>query len=116
MTILEVFRDIAPEFADVADDIILRFIEYAKPQVDADKFSTSYDLAVAYVAADMYYTTQRSGGTIGAIASKREGDYLALSYGLPSDLHYTSTYGQKYIQLCKQYIVPVMVTGYTANE
>jgi len=114
MTTLDIFRDIAPEFASEEDDKVLRFIGYATPKVSLAQFGDNYELAIAYLAADMLATSKRSSGTAGMISGKREGD-LALQYAVttPTDGTFITTYGQKFAWLCKLHVIPIFVTNET---
>lgn len=114
MSTLDIFRDIAPEFSSEPDDKILRFIGYATPKVSLSQFGDNYDLAIAYLAADMLAITKRSNATIGGLTGKREGD-LSLQYSVPTleDGSFVTTYGQKFAWLCKLHIIPIFTTNET---
>ena len=115
MTTLDIFRDIAPEFASETDDKVLRFIGYAEPKVSLAQFQDNYDLAIAYLAADMLAISKRkSSNIIGGITGLREGD-LTKQYSVPTptDGSFVTTYGQKFAWLCKLHIIPIFVTNET---
>jgi hypothetical protein len=115
MAILDIFRDIAPEFENETDEKILRFIGYASPKVSEVQFGDNYELAVAYLAADMLAISKRKSSAItGEITALREGD-LAKQYAVPqpSDGSFVTTYGQKFAWLCKLHIIPIFVTHET---
>ena len=112
MTTLAVFRDIAPEFSGVSNDAVNRFIGYITCQVSQDFFGCDYDLALAYLAADMIAIAQRRGGVTGQINMKKEGE-LAIGYTVPKDDRYVTTYGQRFLLLMKKRVLPIMVTKYS---
>jgi hypothetical protein len=111
-TILQIFRDIAPEFVLTNDATVTRFIGYVTNQVDSTLFGSDYGLAIAYLAADMLSISLRSGATTGMIDLKREGE-LSLGYAVPDDKSYVTTYGQKFLQLRKMHVTAALVTNYT---
>jgi hypothetical protein len=113
MTTLTIFRDIAPEFSAVNDAAVTRFIGYITCQVSQDYFGCDYELALAYLAADMIAISQRRGGVTGQINMKKEGE-LAIGYTPPKDDRYVTTYGQSFLTLMKKRVLPIMVTNYTA--
>lgn len=113
MAIIDVFRDIAPQFSSVSDAQVLRFIGYVTCHVSQSVFGCDYELAIAYLAADMIEIANRDDGqTTGMITSKKEGD-LSLGYKVPDDMSYVTTYGQKFLQLRALHVFPVMVANET---
>lgn len=112
MAIIDVFRDIAPEFSAISNEQVQRFIGYVTCHVSQSVFGCDYELAVAYLAADMMSITKRSAATTGMITSKREGD-LALGYKVPDDTSYVTTYGQKFLQLRALHVISIVVANET---
>lgn len=101
MSILDIFQDIAPELYSAAgQDKCERFIGYATPRVDLSLFKDDYQLAVAYLAADMLAVSlQNAGGSIaGAVLQKKFGD-LQVNYSAPNQTKKTTIYGIKYEEL-----------------
>lgn len=119
MTILEVFRLIAPEFADVTDEVVQANIDLYADMISKKNFGRFYERAVAfYTAHNMalanIVSAEGSSGssiTAGAIIREKEGD-LERQYsegGSSTDLFDKTLYGRQYQSLLRLCVVPVTV-------
>ena len=117
MTILEIFRIVAPEFAEVPDETVLANIALCEDMVSKKNFGKFYERAVAFYAAHNMalanlVATDGSGGTsitAGAVTREKEGD-LERQYSegtAREDLLDKTVYGRQYLNLLKLCIVPV---------
>lgn len=108
MTIIEILRAIAPEFANKTDIELQVFINLAELRVSHTVFgvvgSDKRNFAVALMAAHIMSLTTRDGNG-GAITSLREGD-LAVSFNAGSDINslMSTSYGMQYKQLMDENI------------
>lgn len=125
MTQLEMFRKIAPEFAQISDEEVQGMLDLVGDILSKKRFGKMYDRAVALLAAHQFtlqtlITNDENAGaatslTSGALVSEREGD-LQRSYGgmasssgddMDSLLKKT-VYGLQFLTLRSMCIVPVM--------
>lgn len=115
MAVLDVLKEIAPEFENVDSARLNTFIGFAENQVSEVIFELDHELAVAYLAAHMLALSTRNedigvNGLAGNITSKKEGD-LALGYALPSALGTedgtlsTTSYGIEFIRLRNMHVI-----------
>jgi hypothetical protein len=108
-TILEILKDLAPEFANEDQALLERFIDYATPSVSSKRFKPEviYQQAVALYAAHLL-TLRARGGKSGPVSSIREGD-LSISYealqGQDNTELYQTVYGAQFVQLRRQNIM-----------
>ena len=118
MTILEIFRVIAPEFKDISDEVIQANIDIYADMISRSAFGKYYERAVAfYTAHNMALTNMMtsSGSTSadvigGSIIREKEGD-LERQYSegkTTSDLLDKTVYGKQYLNLMG-IIVPVTI-------
>lgn len=114
-------KDIAPEFAGIADVRVARFIDRAKLSVNSDIFGRVYDLAVTYLAAHMISISNdpsSGGSSISQIVTSEKVGDLSRTYQEsdssttnPSSLSRTR-YGDEFLRLRRQCVLsPVVVTG-----
>ena len=119
MTSLEVFRLVAPEFAEITDEVVLANIELYSDLVSQRNFGRYYERAVAllsahYMALANIAAVDGSSGssiTAGAVVREKEGD-LERQYGESAnsnDLLAKTLYGKQYLDLRKMCIIPVTV-------
>lgn len=119
MTILEIFRVIAPEFADVTDEVVQANIDIYADMISRSNFGKYYGRAVAFYTAHNMALTKimtSSGSTStdvigGAVIREKEGD-LERQYSegkTTSDLLDKTVYGKQYLNLMKVCIVPVTI-------
>lgn len=125
MTQLEMFRKIAPEFAQISDEEVQGMLDLVGDILSKKRFGKMYDRAVALLAAHQFTlqtliaNDENAGAatslTSGALVSEREGD-LQRSYGgmasssgddMDSLLKKT-VYGLQFLTLRSMCIVPVM--------
>ena len=118
MTILEIFRVIAPEFKDISDEVVQANIDIYADMISRSAFGKYYERAVAfYTAHNMALTNMMtsSGSTSadvigGSIIREKEGD-LERQYSegkTTSDLLDKTVYGKQYLNLMG-IIVPVTI-------
>ena len=119
MTILAIFRVIAPEFKDIPDATVQANIDIYADMISRANFGKYYERAVAfYTAHNMALTNlMTSSGsssadvTGGAIVREKEGD-LEKQYAEgknSNDLLDKTVYGKQYLNLMKVCIVPVTI-------
>ena len=119
MTILETFRIVAPEFAEVPDEIVLANIEIYSDMVSKKNFGKFYERAVAFFTAhnmalaNLVAVEGSSGSSItaGAVIREKEGD-LERQYSETTsreDLLDKTVYGRNYLMLSMMCIVPVTI-------
>lgn len=117
MTILEIFRIVAPEFAEVPDETVLINIALYADMVSKKNFGKFYDKAVAFytahnMALSNLVAVEGSSGTsitAGAVVREKEGD-LERQYSEGTKREDTldkTVYGLLYLNLLKACIVPV---------
>lgn len=126
MTQLEMFRKIAPEFAQISDEEVQGMLDLVGDILSKKRFGKMYDRAVALLAAHQFTlqtliaSDENAGAatslTSGALVSEREGD-LQRSYGGMSSsssgddmdsLLKKTVYGLQFLTLRSMCIVPVM--------
>ncbi len=123
MTALEIFRMIASEFQEVADDIVTNWIELSKPLISERKFGNTYQQALALLAAHKMKMAGLGDISTGKIddalrvSSYSEGE-TSISYSISQggnnavDAEYTLTgYGLQYLTLRRSKIIPILSAG-----
>ena len=119
--ILGIFRVVAGEFESVDSDKLRIMIQLQGQRLSEKAFGKNYDLAVAYLVAHTLTLDNvlKNGGatsgalTSGAVTSEREGN-VQVSYASPSNsgsldsLYSKTAYGQLFLELRKQSIIPAM--------
>lgn len=126
MTVIEYIRMLAPEFEDVYDDDIQKWIDFVKPMVSKKQFGKLYDHALAYLIchklkmAGLGESPLGDMGKIGvgfALGSVSEGG-SSISFGasqssnLAKDAELALTsYGLQYLQLRRMCVVPIHISG-----
>ena len=122
--IIKIFRVVAGEFESVDSDKLRIMIQLQGQRLSEKAFGKNYDLAVAYLVAHTLTLDNvlKNGGatsgalTSGAVTSEREGN-VQVSYASPSNsgslgsgdsLYSKTAYGQLFLELRKQSIIPAM--------
>ena len=126
MTVIEYIRLIAPEFDDVYDDDIQKWIEFVKPMVSKKQFGKLYDHAIAYLICHKLKMAGRGINPLGdmgqigvgfAVGSVSEGG-SSINFGAgqssnlapDAELGLTS-YGLQFLQLRRMCVVPIHCSG-----
>ncbi|SHI61984.1 Protein of unknown function [Anaerovibrio lipolyticus DSM 3074] len=119
MTILEIFRVIAPEFKDVPDATVQANIDIYADMISRANFGKYYERAVAFytahnMALSNIMTASGSSSTDvtgGAIIREKEGDleHQFAEGRTSSDLLNKTVYGKQYLDLMRLCIVPVTI-------
>lgn len=125
MTALELFRQMAPELADIPDDRVQLELDFQGDAVSRDKYGKYWERAVIYLAAHSLTLSQliQSGSagsaaiTGGQIVMEKEGD-LQRQYGSGTaggsasgdgdSLLRKTAYGLLFLSLRDMLIVPAM--------
>ena len=118
MTILEIFRVIAPEFADATDEVVQANIDIYADLISRSNFGKFYGRAVAFYTAhnmalaNMMTSSGSSSTDVigGAVIREKEGD-LEKQYSegkTTNDLLDKTIYGKQYLNLTG-IIVPVTI-------
>lgn len=123
MTALEIFRMIASEFQEVADETVTNWIELSKPLISERKFGNTYQQALALLAAHKMKMAGLGDISTGKIddalrvSSYSEGE-TSISYSISQggnnavDAEYTLTaYGLQYLTLRRSKIIPILSAG-----
>ena len=126
MTAIEIIRLVAPEFSEVDDAVISKWVEIVKPMVSQKQFGDLYEQAMAYLVchklkmAGNGVTPLGDLGTIGigfSIGSVSEGG-TSVSFGagqssnLATDAELTLTaYGLQFLSLRRLVIIPIRCSG-----
>lgn len=99
LTPVEIFRKVAPEFANVPDDVVAGYLDLAEAFVCSGGYGKAYNLALSLMAAHIMASpggySQDGSNSSGRILSRKEGD-LSITYGnVSSDSSYLggTTYG-----------------------
>lgn len=120
---LRIFRIIATEFSDIADEEILKWIELAKPFVSKKKFGNTYDHALAYLAAHKLKMAGYGDTTMGKVddalrvSSFSEGDAsigfsVSQVNNMSVDAEYALTiYGMQFLSIRRSRIIPIISAG-----
>lgn len=123
MTIENIFRMLAPEFAEIEDEEINQWLELTKPLVHIKKFGAVYTQAWALLTAHRMKLAglgDTSFGKIGdslRVASYTEGGTsVSFSTGQQSSLTpdaelATTAYGLQFLELRRSHIVPITIQG-----
>lgn len=123
MTAIEIFRLIAQEFQDIADDKIKQYMELFSSQISKSRFGDTYEQALAYLTAHKLKMSGHGNTENGTIAeslkvsSYSEGE-TSISYttnqqtNLTIDAEYALTvYGLEFLTLKRNAIVPIISSG-----
>lgn len=123
MNAFEIIRVVAPEFKNVADDEVCKWIDFAKPFVSKKKFGNAYEHALAYLAAHKMKMAGRGDNSMGKVddalrvSSYSEGDVsigFSVSQGnnMSVDAEYALTiYGIQYLSIRRSKIIPIISAG-----
>ena len=110
--VLQVFRVIAPEFANLTDTQVTEIITLFAPMVSKKTFGTKHNLALAYFTAHILalngvytQTGASSDSSVAGVKREKEGD-LEREYAIPDasdymSLLYKTYYGRMYLQIMK---------------
>ncbi len=127
MTALEIIRLTMPEFEQVQDDKVEKWITLARPLVSEEKFGQLYEQAVALLTAHKMGLSGIGGTLAGTKLSMASGQGLAsvsegetsISFDTagtsmaatdPMAAEYAKTiYGLQYLSLCSQVIFPAVI-------
>ena len=126
MTAIEIIRLVAPEFSEVDDTVISKWVEIVKPMVSRKQFGDLYEQAIAYLICHKLKMAGNGAnplgelGTIGigfSIGSVSEGG-TSVSFGagqssnLATDAELTLTaYGLQFLSLRRLVIIPIRCSG-----
>lgn len=127
MSITEVIRLIGPEFKDVGDDELSKWVELVKPMVSKKLFDDLYEQAVAYLVCHKLKIAGKGENPLGnigsigslgfSIGSVSEGG-TSVSFGanqssnLASDAELAlTTYGLQFLSIRKMVIIPIRCSG-----
>ena len=126
MTVIEIIRMLAPEFNEIDDSTLEKWIETVAPMVSKKQFGDLYKQALAFLVCHKLKMAGNGDnpfgdiGTIGigfAIGSVSEGG-SSVSFGanqssnLATDAELALTiYGLQYLQLRRSVIVPIHCGG-----
>lgn len=126
MTAIEIIRLVAPEFSEVDDTVISKWVEIVKPMVSQKRFGKLYEQALAYLVCHKLKMAGNGAnplgelGTIGigfSIGSVSEGG-TSVSFGagqssnLATDAELALTaYGLQFLSLRRLVIVPIRCSG-----
>lgn len=121
-----IFRLVAPEFDQVADEELSKWLSLCAPLISKRKFGTLYDQALALLAAHRMKLSGKyepeetaaiqSIANSGRVASYTEGQ-VSISFNSSassgsSDATYELTsYGQQFIELRRSLVVPITIRG-----
>lgn len=121
-----IFRLVAPEFDQVTDEELSRWLSLCAPLISKRKFSALYDQALALLAAHRMKLSGKyepeetaaiqSIANSGRVASYTEGQ-VSISFNSSassgsSDATYELTsYGQQFIELHRSLVVPITIRG-----
>ena len=127
MTALEIIRLTMPEFDQVPDDKVEKWITLARPLVSEEKFGQLYEQAVALLTAHKMGLAGAGGTLAGTKLSMASGQGLAsvsegetsisfdtagtsLAATDPMAAEYAKTiYGLQYLSLCSQVLVNIVI-------
>lgn len=127
MSITEVIRLIGPEFKDVEDDELSKWIELVQPMVSKKLFGDLYEQAVAYLVCHKLKIAGKGENPLGdigsigslgfSIGSVSEGG-TSVSFGasqssnLANDAELAlTTYGLQFLSIRKMVIIPIRCSG-----
>jgi len=126
MTVIEMIRLLAEEFADVPDDKINMWIEFCLPLVSKKQFGKLYERALAMLVCHkmkMAGLGENTLGDLGKIANGFSASSVSdggssISFAnsgggnLQKDAEYALTvYGTQYLQIRRMAIIPIHVSG-----
>lgn len=120
MTALEIFRLIAEEFQDIAEEKIEQYMKLFSCQISKKRFGATYEQALAYLTAHKLKMAGQGNLENGTIAdSLRVGSYAEgetnISYitnqqtNLQVDAEYALTiYGLEFLTLKRNAVIPII--------
>ena len=130
--ILNIFRIVAPEFADVSGETVLQWIELTAPFVSKKRFKTLYTQALALLTAHRMKlaglspadiakgVTVESAGGGSAVSSFSEGG-MSISFNTPNPLDADSElvltqYGSQYLRVRNLCVIGILSAGEGPNS
>lgn len=120
---LEIFRLVATEFKDVADEEVKEWMEFSKPFISKKKFGNTYNHAIAYLTAHKLKMAGKGDNTMGKVddalrvSSFSEGDAsigfsVSQANNMAVDAEYALTiYGLQFLSIRRQKIIPIISAG-----
>ena len=127
MSVTEVIRLIGPEFKDVEDDELSKWIELVQPMVSKKLFDDLYEQAVAYLVCHKLKIAGKGENPLGdigsigslgfSIGSVSEGG-TSVSFGASQSTNLANdaelaltTYGLQFLSIRKMVIIPIRCSG-----
>ena len=126
MDVLSIFRLIAPEFKDVADDIVKQWIALTVPLVSRRRFRAVYDQALALRSAHRMEMSNKGLnaakveallGGLSNVSSYKQGqrsvsfDTSASDFSGEEDDLTLTKYGVQYLTLQREKVMPIVSAG-----
>lgn len=120
---LEIFRSVAPEFKDIADEEVCKWMKLTEPFLSRKKFGDTYFHALAYLTAHKMKMAGMGDTSMGKaddalrVSSYSEGDVsigfsVSQANNLAVDAEYTLTiYGLQYLTIRRSKIIPIISAG-----
>lgn len=120
---LELFRLVAREFDDVADDDVFKWFDATKPFLSKKRFGNMYEHALVYLTAHRLKMAGYGDNSMGKVddalrvSSYSEGDVsigFSVSQGnnMSVDAEYALTsYGLQYLSIRRSKIIPITSAG-----
>lgn len=121
-----IFRLVAPEFDQVTDEELSKWLSLCAPLISKRKFGTLYDQALALLAAHRMKLSGKyepeetaaiqSIANSGRVASYTEGQVSisfnnSASSGSSDATYELTSYGQQFIELRRSLVVPITIRG-----
>lgn len=105
MSAIQIFEDIAPEFAGLDSSLIIRIESLASSQLKQSVFGDLYDYAVALLMAHIFTIRNRSGSS-GQVSAVKEGQ-LGINYAGSQDMTQweVTSYGAELKALIKRTVL-----------
>lgn len=123
MTVLQIFRLIANEFADISDEAVEQWIELTTPLISESRFGNTYPQALAYLTAHKMKMAGLGDVSTGKIDDAiRVGSYsegsVSISYtangggtNIADDEYKLTAYGRQYLTIRCSKIIPIISAG-----
>ncbi len=113
MKALQIFRLVAPEFAELADSTILNWLELNRSLLSRERLGADYEQAWALLTAHRLKLSLSDSVGLGSqmITSYREGD-LSLGFAqMPTGDWVSTAYGQQLAALEKAHRLAIVSAG-----
>lgn len=120
---LNIFRIVATEFSDIADEDVFKWFSLVSPLISKRKFADLYDHALAYLTAHKMKMSGLGDSAMGKVdealrvSSYSEGDVsigfsVSQSNNMSIDAEFAlTTYGLQYLQIRNSCIIPITSAG-----